>query len=143
MITKAMAKGERFVGRETDPTMEALRRILPDNITIINRLDACVQKAEIYLKEENVGELNHINSEFHLTIISALQNNKMQQFIHSLQDTISRYRFYSLKDAKWATGSEQEHVQILNHLKQGETELAVGVLRKHLSTAKEVLRAML
>lgn len=123
--------------------MEALRRILPDNINIINRLEACVINAELHLKDENVEELNHINSEFHLTIISALQNNKLQQFIHSLQDTISRYRFYSLKNAKWARGSELEHVQILNHLKQGETELAVGVLRKHLSTAKEVLRDML
>ncbi|MGG1576175.1 GntR family transcriptional regulator, partial [Fictibacillus sp. NRS-1165] len=72
--------------------MEALRRILPDNYTIINRLEAYVKKAELLLEEENVEELNHINSEFHLTIISALQNNKLQQFIHSLQDTISRYR---------------------------------------------------
>jgi DNA-binding GntR family transcriptional regulator len=121
---------------------EALRRITPDESAIIQQLEACIKMAEVHLENENLGELHKTNSEFHLTIISALQNNKMKQFLDSLQDTMSRYRFYSLTSRVWARSSEDEHSQILNQLKQGDTESAVRILRQHLTTAKAIVKAM-
>jgi DNA-binding GntR family transcriptional regulator len=118
---------------------EALRKITPEERTILQKLEDCIKMAEVHLQNENMEELQKTNTEYHSNIISALQNNKLKQFVDSLQDTISRYRTYSLTNIKCAKSLEDDHSQILNYLKQGETELAVRVLRQHLTTAVEIL----
>lgn len=121
---------------------EAIRRIKPDDTEIIERLEDCLELADRHLKNEDLKELHKTNAEFHLTIISALQNNKLKKFLDSLQDTISLYRLYSLTDGEWASNSEEEHTQIINFLKQGNTEGAIAVLHEHLSNAKEIVKVM-
>ncbi len=119
---------------------EALRKITPNDSKTIKQLEACVKMAEVHLKNENLEELHKTNSEFHLTIISALQNNKLKQFLDSLQDTISRYSLYS--KTNYTNRFEDDHAQILSYLKQGENEQAVAVLRQHFTTTKNILKAM-
>lgn len=121
---------------------EALRKITADDSAIIQQLENCVTMAKVHLEKENLQELHKTNSEFHLTIISALQNNKLKQFVDSLQDTISRYSLYSKTNYKLAQNLEDDHSQILTHLKQGDNELAVQILRQHFTTTKEILKAM-
>ncbi|MBP1930859.1 GntR family transcriptional regulator [Ammoniphilus resinae] len=122
---------------------EALRRITPEHVDIIQKLENCVHQAQTHIEMNNLLELQKMNSEFHLTIIMALQNQKMMQFLDSLQDTIVRFRHYSLTNRNWAEKSEKEHKQIVDYLKQGNPEAAVLVLQKHLKTAKDVLGSVI
>ncbi|GAX89519.1 GntR family transcriptional regulator [Effusibacillus lacus] len=118
---------------------EALRRITPQHDSIIRQLEHCLKIADTQLQTKDSIGLGTTNSEFHSILVSALNNRRLVQLIDSLQDTIVRYRFYSLTNHKWAEESESEHREIVECLKNGNTEGAIQVLRKHLMTAKEVL----
>jgi DNA-binding GntR family transcriptional regulator len=56
----------------------------------------------------------------------------------SLNDTISRFRCYSLA-SKRTVEFEEEHKQIVSNLKAGKTEEAVFLLRQHLMKPKHIL----
>ncbi len=118
---------------------EALRRITPDQEDLIQELEGYTQAGGERLEQRDIVEVGKINTSFHLAILSALENNTMQQFMGSLYHKISRLRFYSLADREWALKWIREHEQIVAHLKKGETEKAVSVLHRHLITPKQLL----
>jgi DNA-binding GntR family transcriptional regulator len=121
--------------------IEALRNIVlsAESESVIGKLENHIKDSEIFLKEQDLTALSKINTEFHLTIISALENKRLQKFIDTLHETISRFRTYSLMDMKWAERGVHEHKEIVKLLKDGESEDATDVLRKHLETAKIIL----
>jgi DNA-binding GntR family transcriptional regulator len=82
--------------------------------------------------------MGNANNRFHLTIISALANQRLHRFMDSLNDTISRFRYYSLA-SKGTLEFEEEHRQIISYLKTGDTEKAVSLLRHHLMKPKQML----
>lgn len=117
---------------------EALRRITPDNTALIRRLEECVEEAEKVGKAGDLREMAKINNRFHLTIISALKNQRLHRFMDSLNDTISRFRYYSLT-SKGTAQFEEEHRQIVAYLKAGNTEEALSLLHHHLMKPKDLL----
>jgi DNA-binding GntR family transcriptional regulator len=116
---------------------EALRRITPDSTELIRDLERCIDEAERFRQEGNLREMGNANNRFHLTITSALENQRLHRFMDSLNDTISRFRYYSL--ASKGTLEFEEHKQILSYLKSGDTEKAVYLLRHHLLKPKHML----
>ena len=120
---------------------EALRRITPDQRDLIRELEECIDEAEKLRKEGNLREMAKANNRFHLTILSALENQRLQRFIDSLNDTISQLRSYSLTP-EWALESEREHMQIISHLKSGDTEKAISVLQQNLMKPKRMLSVL-
>ncbi|WP_062234654.1 GntR family transcriptional regulator [Fictibacillus sp. FJAT-27399] len=121
---------------------DALRNITSENHSIIRQLEKCLENAAQHQDSDSV-EFAQRNSEFHSTLISSLNNRYLEQFVDTLQDTIVRYQMYSLTNDKWAGKSESEHWDIVQCLKKGNTEGAVQVLHKHLTTAKKVLTSIL
>lgn len=119
---------------------EALTRISPDQKQLIQELEKHIEEAERLRKEGKIREMGAANNLFHLTILSALDNQRMRQFIDSLQDTIAQLRFTSLT-AEWAEQSEVEHKQIISCLKSGDTENAICLLHQNLTKPKEMLSA--
>lgn len=117
---------------------EALRRITPESTELIQNLEQCIDEAERLRKEGNLREMAQANNRFHLTIMAALENQRLHQFIDSLNDTISQFRSYSLTP-DWALKSEQEHRQIISNLRSGNTETAVSLLRHNLMKPKQML----
>jgi DNA-binding GntR family transcriptional regulator len=117
---------------------EALRRITPDRKNLIRELEACIDEAEGLRKEGNLQEMAKANHRFHLAIISALENQRLQRFIDSLNDTISQFRSYSLTP-EWALESENEHKQIISNLKSGNREEAVSILHHNLTKPRHML----
>ncbi|MDQ0217689.1 GntR family transcriptional regulator [Peribacillus cavernae] len=122
---------------------EALRNITPDHVSLIEQLEACLEIADTQLTSKDPAGLASTNSEFHSILVSSLGNRRLEQFIDTFQDTIVRYRLYSLSNIKWAGESEAEHWEILQYLKNKNTERAIQVLEKHLLTAKEVLTSII
>jgi DNA-binding GntR family transcriptional regulator len=117
---------------------EALRRITPESTELIRNLEQCVEEAEELRKEDDLRELAKANNRFHLTIISALENQRLHRFMDSLNDTISRFLYYSLA-SKGALEFQEEHKQIVSNIKAGKTEEAVSLLRHHLMKPKHML----
>lgn len=117
---------------------EALRRITPENTGLIREMERFIEEAEKLRKDGSLREMAQANNRFHLAIISALENERLHRFIHSLNDSISRFRLYSLTP-EWALESEQEHKQIISSLKNGDTETAVSLLRHNLMKPKTIL----
>ena len=70
-----------------------------------------------------------------------MENQRLQRFIDSLNDTISQLRSYSLTP-EWALESEREHMQIISHLKSGDTEKAISVLQQNLMKPKRMLSVL-
>lgn len=122
--------------------VEALRTITPDRAELIRKLESCIEMHESHLEDYNTKAMGQNNAEFHLTIISALENKKIKHFIDSLNDTISRFRLYSVQDKEYMGKVINEHKKIVLSLKNGEIETAVNVLRQHLITAKNILIEM-
>lgn len=117
---------------------EALRRITPESTELIRNLERCVEEAELLRMENDIRGIAKANNRFHLTIISALENQRLHRFMDSLNDTISRFLYYSLA-SKGTSEFQEEHRQIISHLKAGNSEEAVSVLRHHLTKPKHML----
>lgn len=117
---------------------EALRRITPERTELIGELEAYTQQADEYLQQGDIAEMGKINTRFHLTIISAFNNEKLQQIVTPLHDTISRFLRYTLLDREWAEQGNSEHKQIVAYAKNGDTEEAVALMVQHLTAAKRV-----
>jgi DNA-binding GntR family transcriptional regulator len=122
---------------------EALRRITPDHMSIIKQLEECLMTAENHLQTNDSVGLANSNSEFHSILVSTLNNSCLEQFVDSLQDTIVRFRLYSLTNDRWAQESEADHWEIVKYIKNGDIDEGVRVLQNHLNTAKEVLTSII
>lgn len=121
---------------------EALRRITPDRKDIIDQLEACNRRQKEALRRGDKRELRQINTDFHMIFISVLNNQKLQQFIDSVYDSITRFRLYSLEKPEWAEHRSEEHCQLVELLKAGNTEGAVAMLKQHLDAARNIVTKM-
>lgn len=120
---------------------EALRRIDTDQTDLIQALEECVRLGEEYRRQKKLPAMARINTRFHLTIISALKNRRVEQFFDSLHETIARFRYYSLTN-EWAIDRSKEHEQIVTCLKAGKKEKAVEALQRHLTISKANLMTL-
>lgn len=118
---------------------EALRRIARDPGRFVAQLDGCVQRAREAAMAGDLAKLKETNTQFHMTIVSALNNRRMQRFVDSVYDSIMRFRQYSLEDEQWMIRGVEEHADMLELLKAGDARAAVRMLDDHLSHAKEAL----
>lgn len=120
---------------------EALRRIA-NQPELVERLEECLERSLPALAKTNLPELERINTEFHMTLISALNNARLQEFIDSVHDTAARFRLYSLGEEGWAEAGVQEHRELVALIRKGDSEGAVTLLRSHLRTGSQILKKM-
>lgn len=120
--------------------LAALRRISADDKEIIDRLDACNQRDVQAFGRGDFRALMEPNTDFHMTLIATLGNRRLQRFIDSIHDLVTRFRLFSLEDTDWAAQAVDDHAAIVALLKQGRNEDAVKVLTQHLERANEGLK---
>ncbi|PIW25994.1 MAG: hypothetical protein COW30_17300 [Rhodospirillales bacterium CG15_BIG_FIL_POST_REV_8_21_14_020_66_15] len=118
----------------------ALRKIGPGDGEIIVRLEDCIARDAAALESGDAGALIEPNTDFHMVLISALDNKRLQGFIDSIHDLVNRYRLFSLEDMDWAEQAVDDHATIVRHLKAGRSEDAVSVLTRHLERANAGLK---
>lgn len=120
---------------------EALRRITPRDHDLFDILDRCLTDSVVALRKDDFLELERINTVFHMALVSALKNERLRSFVDSIHDTAVRLRRYSLAKKGWAGRFVQEHKQLVALLKKGQTEAAVKLLKKHITTSVEIARS--
>ena len=118
--------------------VEALRRITGKHKELIIQMEEFVRLGEKYRQKGEIAKIGEMNTSFHLSIISVLENKRVQQFIDSLHETISRFRFYYFQ-LESMNERENEHMEIVALLKKGSNAEAAALLQHHLIHSKENL----
>lgn len=118
---------------------EALRKITHEEQPLIHQLEAYVLEAKKYLELNDIVRLGQINSQFHQSIISVLKNKRLESFLDSLRESVTLYRFQSLRQGQWAAESGEDHQKIVTYLKEGSNDKAIELMQEHIITAKEIL----
>lgn len=84
-------------------------------------------------------EWSDLNLRFHECLYAPANRPRLVSMIRSVQDLMGRILRLRISMAAEHARSHQEHVQILNACEQGDTALAVTLLRKHIEqTQREV-----
>ena len=121
---------------------EAIRRITIGNAALVARLEDSVARSRTALAAGDLQGVKQTNAEFHGTLISALDNRRLSQYLDSVHDTIARLRLYSLAEGDWAREGIEEHAGLAALLASGRTSSALELLRRHLETARDILTRM-
>jgi DNA-binding GntR family transcriptional regulator len=118
---------------------EALRRIAARQSDLIPQLRQSVERQRAALAQEDLADLRKMNAQFHKLITSSLCNNRLEQLLETVHDSVSRFRLYSLEQEGWAEKGVAEHDQLISFLEEGDVEGATSLLKQHLKTAQKIL----
>lgn len=86
-------------------------------------------------KAINSGDLTHIaemDVDFHDTIYSTTDNEKLVQMLYNLREQMYRYRVEYIKDKETRTTLLKEHREIVDTLKSRDANAAKEVIKRHI-----------
>ncbi|MBD2070188.1 GntR family transcriptional regulator [Leptolyngbya sp. FACHB-671] len=105
--------------------------------------EADLQKAADILektdRETDVGRWAKLNWEFHAVLYGAGDRPRLLSLIKTLHVNIDRYIRLQMAKMNYLEKSQQEHQQILDACRKGDSKTAVRLLKRHIETAGEQL----
>ncbi len=122
---------------------EALRRITPSDAEIIEKLENCIARGADGLKSSGSRALTDPQNDFHLVLVSILDNRRLQDFLNSVYGLATSFRFLSMEEEGEARAAMRDHMEILAFLKLGRTEDAIARLKDHIRVSRENLKQRL
>jgi DNA-binding GntR family transcriptional regulator len=122
---------------------EALRRISPSDTEIIQKLENCIRRGADGIKSVGSRALTDPENDFHLVLVSILNNRRLQDFLNSVYGLATTFRFLSMEEEAEAQAAMHDHMQIVDLLKQGRSEDAIGCLTDHIKISRENLKQRL
>lgn len=122
---------------------EALRRITPSDTETIQRLENCIARGADGLKSAGSRALTSPENDFHLVLVSILNNRRLQDFLNSVYGLATTFRFLSMEEEGEARAAMQDHMDIVAFLKEGRTEEAIARLKDHIRVSRENLKRRL
>jgi|TARA_B100000315_G_scaffold252190_1_gene288441 DNA-binding GntR family transcriptional regulator len=87
--------------------LAASREISADDHALLRRLEDCVARDAAAVDSGDRGALMEANTAFHMTLISAHRNGRLQGFIDSIHDLVIRSRLLSMECADRGSQSAQ------------------------------------
>jgi DNA-binding GntR family transcriptional regulator len=85
--------------------------------------------------------LASLNSQFHNTIAEAGRNTYVQAMLENIRDVFERFRATALAQPRRRDASHQEHEELKNAIRDGNSRLAGRLAIEHVHRALEVRRA--
>ena len=122
---------------------EALRRISPSDADIIQTLEDCIARSADELEKAGSRALTSPENDFHLVLVSILNNRRLQDFLNSVYGLSTTFRFMSMEEEGEARMAMQDHMEIVSLLKQGRSEDAIFRLKNHIRISRENLKRRL
>ena len=98
-----------------------------------------VKEFQKALDQKKMNELPAINTEFHDLLYALSKSPKLISIINGLRDQIFRYRKMNLKEEKFATTSNQDHIQMLESIRKRNAEAAERLTREHILRGREIV----
>jgi len=81
----------------------------------------------------DVGNLNSLNSDFHMMFYRGCNNSRLISLIESLHRASDRYVRMFMSDDEYGNVSQNEHRDILSACQKNDVRLAVNALKHHLN----------
>lgn len=88
-------------------------------------------------KTQDYEHLKKIDNDVHQIVLEYCDNKKLVSMMDNLQDLIVWARGIVIRQPKSYDEAVDEHLQIIQHLKSRETQLAVEAMRSHLTNSYE------
>jgi len=108
----------------------------------ISDLNPLEKKIQLYQKRLDVNDLDalpDINTEFHDLLYALSRSPKLITMINNLRDQIYRFRHLILKDEKLARMSNEDHKDMLERIRQGDTKGVERLVREHLARGQKAV----
>ena len=106
---------------------------------LMKRLENTVQAYRDALARSDVEGMMTANAQFHETIYKASGSEKLYTLINNFRDYIARYRKTLLVTRDFAEISLEDHVQMMNAMKEGNQEKVEDLVRKHILRGKSII----
>ena len=101
------------------------------------RLQLVNTEYEYAAKENDIETMIEKDVEFHEVIFCATQNDKLVQMFSNLGEQVHRFRIAYLKNAKASKIVQEEHMEILQALRDRDSELAAHLATRHIETQSD------
>jgi DNA-binding GntR family transcriptional regulator len=121
---------ESFALRQAAPTLK-------DNEGLLVDLERLIEDMDTF--EHSPEEWRTANEEFHWTIYRAAEMPRLESIINLLWVAVEPYLRLYVSTARSFRTAQDQHRKILEHVRRGETDEAVEVMREHLAETKELL----
>ena len=102
-------------------------------------LEKKIKEFQKALDRKKMNELTAINTEFHDLLYALSKSPKLISIINSLRDQIYRFRKMNLKEEKFAATSNQDHIQMLQSIRNRNAESAERLTREHILKGREIV----
>jgi DNA-binding GntR family transcriptional regulator len=105
---------------------------------LMQRLEKSIQAYRDALANNDVERMMIANAQFHETIYKASGSAKLHALINDFREYISRYRKTLLATRDFAKISLQDHIQMMNAMKDGDKEKVRSLVRKHILRGQDI-----
>lgn len=107
-------------------------------------LEKKIKEFKICLElKEDSDKLQIINTEFHDILYSLSNSPKLIKMINQLRAQISRFRQIILKQYEYALQSNDDHVKMLDAIKNRDGDMVEQLVRAHIINGKEAVLSQL
>ncbi len=86
--------------------------------------------------KKNIDKLHKINTQFHDLLYSLSKSPKLIKMINQLQAQISRFRQIILKQEEYAHRSSEDHIKMLDAIKNRDGKKVEQLVRQHIINGK-------
>jgi len=104
----------------------------------IFHMEVLLQDMDRHIKQNNLKEITNANHAFHRIISDACPNRTAVEILVSLKNKVSKYNTKTLLIPGRAAESLQEHLEILNAIKNHDAELAAAMMARHIENVRKV-----
>ena len=106
-------------------------------------LEKKIKEFKICLETKNSDELQKINTEFHDLLYALSKSPKLIKMINQLRAQISRYRQIILKQIEYAHKSNEDHIKMLDAIKNRDGKAVEQLVRQHIIKGKYAVLSQL
>nr|WP_276322097.1 GntR family transcriptional regulator [Paenibacillus thalictri] len=100
-----------------------------------NELDKNVKKQRFCVEYNELEEFGELNLAFHQLIYNKNPNKRLNSFILNLWENSKRYKTVFTDNLEFTKGSLEEHVQLVQILKEQDAKQAELTMKRHLMRA--------
>ncbi|MGL4738459.1 MAG: GntR family transcriptional regulator [Cellulosilyticaceae bacterium] len=98
------------------------------------RLQLIIAEYEYAAKDHDIEVMIEKDVEFHETIFNATENDKLIQLFANLREQVHRYRIAYLKNSEESNQVNEQHLELLEALKNGREEEAARLASEHIQS---------
>ncbi|KMT66291.1 GntR family transcriptional regulator [Catenovulum maritimum] len=124
---------------------EAARKLATQNLKAadLKKLVTPTTAMEKALAKNDLEAWAEADEAFHLALVELSGNQRLKQVVLQFWGQAHRVRYFTLHLRDKPTGSTQDHIDLVNAIKAGNSELAASIHRNHRIEGKENLLKLL